>query len=317
MPKVSVIVAVYNVAQYIERSLHSLFGQTLDDVEYIFVDDGSCDGSCDIVSRVLEQYPHRAAGTVILRHERNRGVAAARTTGMLAATGEYIIHCDPDDYVELQMYETMYEAAVRSNADIVACDHFIECDGRTEARHMTFRATPHECLRHWYDKGCNYDMLVDKLIRRRIFTDNGILPYEGINSGEDFGCASRAFYYAQTLVHLPQAFYHYCRRGDSITSQRMDRAAFDCRVRLVQATCGFFSGKGFDGFCNNMKFDTKLAGRHLFDGREEEWVGLFRECHAGIISYRGNSLRARLLWMLALRSAAAFRFMKRVVPSLR
>ena len=97
MPKVSVVIPVYNVEQYIERCLYTLFGQTMDDIEYIFVDDSSTDSSVKIINKSLELYPYRKVLTKILRHSSNLGVGAARTTGIKAATGDYIIHCDPDD----------------------------------------------------------------------------------------------------------------------------------------------------------------------------------------------------------------------------
>ena len=111
MPKVSICIAVYNVEKYIEQCVRSLFEQTLDDLEYIFVDDASPDASIDVLLRVLEDYPHRKNQVKLLRHETNQGVAVARKDAIAAATGEYIIHCDPDDWVDLDMYEKLYVKA--------------------------------------------------------------------------------------------------------------------------------------------------------------------------------------------------------------
>ena len=119
MPKVSVIIAVYNVEAYIERCLHSLFSQTLNDIEYIFVDDATPDSSIELIYKTIESYPNRRNQIKVLRHTYNRGLAAARTTGMREATGEYIISCDPDDYIEQDMYEKMYLRAVETSADIM------------------------------------------------------------------------------------------------------------------------------------------------------------------------------------------------------
>ena len=87
-PKVSVIIPVYGVESYIERCLHALFGQTLDDIEFIFVDDHTPDNSVAKIYSVLEHYPSRKRAVSVLRHSCNKGLAAARTTGVKAASGD-------------------------------------------------------------------------------------------------------------------------------------------------------------------------------------------------------------------------------------
>ena len=315
MSKVSVIIAVYNVELYIERCLHTLFRQTLDDIEYIFVNDGSTDKSQEIIIEVLKQYPHREKQTKILRHECNKGTAAARTTGIYAATGEYVIHCDPDDYVETNIYELMYNAARNMGADIVVCNHIREEKGHIYVKHTHIEASPIECIRNWYIKE-HYSSLWDKLVRRLLIIQNNIIPYAGIDSGEDFGCMVRIFYYAHSITHVPKALYHYVQRSNSITMQVISRPLFDSRLKLAQEICIFLKDKGFDVFCNNMKFNIKISGRHLFDGIESEWFNIFPECHKHIMSYKGDSFKSRLLWWIVLRNVWTYKFMKKVVKNL-
>ena len=103
MPKVSVIVPVYGVERYMERCARSLFEQTLDDIEFIFVDDCSPDRSLDILNEVLEEYVDRQLQTQIVRLDQNGGLPNARKVGLRLATGNYIIHCDSDVWVERDM----------------------------------------------------------------------------------------------------------------------------------------------------------------------------------------------------------------------
>ena len=124
--KVSVYVPVYGVEKYIEKCVRSLFEQTLDDLEYIFVDDCSPDDSIRILEQVLEEYPNRKPQVKIVRHEVNQGVCTARRTGIQHTTGEYIACCEPDDWVETTMYEELYKKAKETGVDMVACDHYIE-----------------------------------------------------------------------------------------------------------------------------------------------------------------------------------------------
>lgn len=121
MPKVSVIVPIYNASAYIKQCAVSLFEQTLDDIEYIFIDDCTTDDSMEVLNECIEEYPNRKNRIKILKHAVNSGQAAARTTGMKAATGEYMIHCDPDDWVDQRMYSDMYYEAIKANADIAVC----------------------------------------------------------------------------------------------------------------------------------------------------------------------------------------------------
>lgn len=123
-PKVSVIIPVYNVEKYIERCARSLFEQTLIDLEYIFIDDFSFDNSIAIMQSVLSEYPERSNQVKILSHEENKGVSRSRQEGVNIAEGEYIIHCDPDDWVEDNMYQALYEHAIYTNADLVICDFY-------------------------------------------------------------------------------------------------------------------------------------------------------------------------------------------------
>jgi glycosyltransferase involved in cell wall biosynthesis len=99
-PKVSIIVAVYKVADYIEQCARSLFEQTLDDLEIIFVDDSTPDDSVAIIARTLQDYPNRQGQVKILHHEHNMDLPQTRKDGLNAATGEYLIFMDGDDWVE-------------------------------------------------------------------------------------------------------------------------------------------------------------------------------------------------------------------------
>ena len=111
--KVSVCIPIYGVEKYIERCARSLFEQTMtDDIEFIFVNDCTPDRSEQILLATLEDYPQRKKQVKILHHAENQGLTGARSTAVKAACGDYIIHCDSDDWVDPALYETMYRTAV-------------------------------------------------------------------------------------------------------------------------------------------------------------------------------------------------------------
>ena len=135
MPKLSVVIPVYGVEKYIERCAISLFEQTLTDVEYIFVDDCTPDSSIDILNIVIDRYRDQLLKDkkriLIERMEKNSGQAAVRKRGIELCSGDYVIHCDSDDWVDKDTYRLLYEKAIEGDYDMVRCD-FVRTDGIKE-----------------------------------------------------------------------------------------------------------------------------------------------------------------------------------------
>ena len=111
--KISVIVPVYNIGQYLESSIKSLINQTYRNIEIILVDDGSVDNSPAICDLYAEK-----DNRIKVIHQKNKGVSAARNAGMRVATGDYIGFCDGDDVPEVDMFEFLMNIAVKDNAEI-------------------------------------------------------------------------------------------------------------------------------------------------------------------------------------------------------
>lgn len=121
MPKISVIVPIYNVEKFLNRCVQSLRNQTLQDIEIILVDDQSPD-NCP---KMCDEYAKQDARIKVI-HKKNGGLGYARNSGMEIAKGEYVAFVDSDDYVDLDMFELMYDAAVEHNADFVRVDNYKE-----------------------------------------------------------------------------------------------------------------------------------------------------------------------------------------------
>ena len=123
MPKVSVIIPIYNAEKYLRESIDSVVNQSLRDIEIILINDGSKDSSEEICKKYLSDE------RVTYYYKENEGLAAARQDGMERASGEYIGFVDSDDWVEPDMYEKMYAAAKSNNSDVVYCNGMINDDG--------------------------------------------------------------------------------------------------------------------------------------------------------------------------------------------
>ena len=211
-PKVSVIIPVYNVEKYIERCARSLLEQSLKDIEYIFVDDCSPDNSITMLENLLKEYPERQPLVKILFHEPNRGLAYTRQEGVDAAKGEYIIHCDSDDWVEPEMYETMYNIAIKQNADIVCCNYFEEYNHWHKRVEYSYLYETPEILLASIPTTLN-SAVWNKLIRRTLYIANNIRWFEGINMQEDLGITLRLRVLSLKTIVVPYAFYHYNRQN--------------------------------------------------------------------------------------------------------
>lgn len=213
--KVSVIIAVYNAADTIDRCARSLFGQTLEDVEFIFVDDCSPDKSIANLKQTAKDFPHKQFK--IISHKTNQGVAAARTTGMKAAQGKYIIHCDPDDWMELTTLERSYEAAEKYNTDILTFGYREIKRNSTAEYRPTFEGSGLEALLKWQFSFTLWNCLV----RRDLIAKNEIYPFDGINSGEDTNVMMRAYALSKKVKSINDILYNYDRTiSDSITTQK-------------------------------------------------------------------------------------------------
>jgi len=217
MPKVSVIVPVYGVEKYIERCARSLFEQTLDDIEYLFIDDCTPDRSIEILQQVLKEYPQRKPQVVIHRMEKNSGQAAVRKWGMQNATGEYVIHCDSDDWVDTDMYRAMYEKAKEEEADVVVCD-FTRTDGiRTNRTEIGC----HDTNLIEYKKNCLFQRdhwsLCNKLFARACYRE---ITYPETALGEDMMMCVQMLDHCRKLSYINKAFYNYYFNPGSITKKR-------------------------------------------------------------------------------------------------
>lgn len=132
MPKVSVIIPVYNVEKYLRQCLDSVINQTLQDIEIICVDDGSTDNCPNI----LDEYAAKDARIKII-HKKNEGYGKAMNVGISHASGEYIGIVEPDDYIELNMYETLYEIAKNKNIEIIKGDYWrFKTNGDNEEKEL-------------------------------------------------------------------------------------------------------------------------------------------------------------------------------------
>ena len=296
--KVSVITPIYKVEAFIERCTTTLMEQTLREVEYIFVDDATPDRSIQILEEVVARYPERKEQVRIVHHEKNKGLPTARNTGLMLATGEYIFHCDSDDYVEPTMLEELYNATKEKNADIVWCDWYLTFAENERYMKQPSFDTPIDALKAMLCGGMKYNVW-NKLVRRSLYTDNHIEFPAGYGMGEDM-TMMMLFAHAQKIAYVPKAYYHYIKTNTNAFSQTYsDKHLMELKhnvqriIDYMQKVYGGALEKELNFFKLDVKFPFLIAGQYK---RWEEW---YPEANTYILQNKTVSARTRYIQWLA------------------
>lgn len=237
-PLVSVVVPVYGVERFIERCARSVFEQTYGNLEIIFVNDCTPDRSIEVLRRVMVEYPQREKQTQIIDHERNKGVGAARLTGLKAITGKYIIQPDSDDYMDHTMIAQLVDMAEKENADIAVCDFCrIDSYGKITSP-RTANIVPYADNTEWLKKiliGEIHSSVWNKLTKKNLYFSHGIFYTEGLNQQEDLSVMYKLMYYAKKIVYLPQPLYFYSQANPgSLTRIKMNKAKQENNIQRLQ-----------------------------------------------------------------------------------
>lgn len=255
--KVSVIIPVFGVEKFIRKCAETLMEQTLQEVEYIFVNDATPDGSINVLKDVIGRYPHRLPHVKIIEHERNKGLPAARNTGLSNATGEYVLHCDSDDYLEKNALERLYNAAMEHCADIAWGDFVEVYYEKKRYRPQQSFDTPHDAIRAML-KGGGFNVW-NKLVRRSLYVENGIYFPDGYTMGEDltmimlYACSTK-------IVHIPYTVYNYLRINPIAATKGLTREKQEALNHNVYRLEQFLKdkfGNEFEHEINCLKLNSK------------------------------------------------------------
>lgn len=305
-PKVSVVIPVYGVEKYIERCARSLFEQTLDNIEYLFIDDCTPDDSVNILRSVLHDYPRRLEQVIIHRMNENSGQAAVRQWGIKHAMGEYIIHCDGDDWIDVNAYKEMYGLAIEDDADIVVSDFFYS-DGEINQYALG-------C--HSVDKISFFESIMsqkapcslwNKMVKRSLFSKNFLWPKGDM--GEDLLICLQLVYYAKRVRHLSQGFYYYYNNPSSITSATRKDAIlhrFQESIKNSDGLIDFFKREGiylqYKEWISSMLLNKKNLLLPLIGEKQyyKLWLDTFPDLNISIFFNKKVSLPIKIRHLLAL-----------------
>ena len=324
--KISYIVAVYNVGDWIERCARSLFEQTMEEIEIIFVNDASPDDSIEIIRKTLEDYPQRKGQVKIVSHEKNEGTPNTRRDGLKAATGKYINFIDGDDYVEPEMAALMYEKAEETGADMVVSDVFFH--RQDEVWIMT--QVPNgiegngENVRDDTINRMVSPGIWSKLIRRSLFEEHRI-EWPVCSMAEDLVLCCEAVYYAQKIVHVPVPLYHYNAYNPHSTTNRRNAKHREERQRqFVQnnnVLFGFLEREGVaEKYALGILVDKVMAKNEILPYTNKWkyrklWLRTYPEVNRKLLfgDKRHKSTYREKIWLLVICLGLFPRMRKRLI----
>lgn len=235
MNKISVIVPVFNSEKYLKNCLDSIVNQTLKDIEIILIDDGSTDNSLEIIKQYSSLY-----NNIKYCSKKNEGQAIARNLGINMATGEFIAFVDSDDYIETNMFETLYNNAILNESDIVVCDYVEEYKNKILNK------------KSLYIKADNLKMSYivsvagpcSKIIKTNILKENNLKFLEN-NIYEDLAIIPSLALYAGKITYCEEVFYHYVIRENSTMQQTNYNKKLESIFNVMDFLSNQFEGTNF------------------------------------------------------------------------
>lgn len=223
MAKVSIIVPVYNVEKYLRKCIDSLINQTLNDIEIICINDGSTDKSL----KILKEYKNKDS-RIILFNQENSGQSVARNRGIEIAKGEYLGFVDPDDWIDLDYYEKLYNAASTNDTDI-AVGGIIRVTGIKKKKFLNFEKetlTDNTKLKFELCDVPEKSYIWNKIYKTQKLKEINLKFEEG-RIFEDCIFTPQALFFLGKMVTVPNTYYYYLRRNNSTVKQRSQKANAD------------------------------------------------------------------------------------------
>lgn len=272
--KISIIIPVYNVERYLSACMDSVCGQTLDDIEIIAVNDGSTDGSAEI----LKEYQQRFPQLLRIFHCENQGVSHARNFGVSQAEGEYILFVDSDDFIAANMCEILYHKAVKDGDDVVVCRYF---DVRERPLTKRLTRTKSKAYQIRFEQDFNvherrFELTHispfpwDKLFRRTLIEK---YPFPEKLRFEDLAIMYPALCGAQKIGVVPNRLYNYRRASEGSFLNTLSENTLDIVTALSRMVDSLKANGHFTEFYEEIEY---ICIRHflvrfntIFDDRRK------------------------------------------------
>lgn len=290
---ISIIVPVFNAEKYLNKCIQSILGQTYSNIELLLIDDGSTDSS----GAICDNYGSQDSRVRVF-HKLNEGVSVARNWGLDNAKGEWITFVDSDDWIDADMYEQMYNAAMQKKADMVSCDLLMEHKDYSRILSCNNKYDDHKLM---YDClvpiSVEYFAMWNKLVSREVYDRGRIKASIGLNMWEDVELMTKIRYFSKSSCVINKPYYHYNKTNEnSITNSLKLINQVEGQIQRVKQIELFFSQQGelpkYKHFVSLLKFQAKKA---LFDNYTQKWVDTFPEAKWSLIKLRKHLSKRELI----------------------
>lgn len=310
MPRLSIILPVYNGANFLVKCIESILGNTYKDFELIIVNDGSTDDTAEICNGYARQ-----DSRVIVHHNSNQGVSYSRNFGIDHAKGEWISFIDADDRYTPDAFQTIiYE--MTSNAPDMICFGFRsiskDCENvicLPEVRNGKFTFMREQMLHGW-------TVVWNTFFKKDLIDRHALRFNEGISIGEDFELLFRAYYYAKIIKVIDKPLYYYNRMNEESALHKMTVRQYDEIIKANTSVASFFNEKGIlDKFRDIVAWKILRAKQdYILDtATHNKFLAIYPECHRYILSCPTINRKIKLMmWLLTHRAGWITRAMVRV-----
>ncbi len=266
MPKVSIIVPIYNVEKYLKECLDSILSQTLKDIEILLIDDGSPD-NCPAI---CDEYALKDSRIKVV-HKQNGGYGAAVNTGIQIATGEYVAIVESDDWVSEYMYEVLYNKAQKSNIDIVKGSYCLVKNSKKYSMSVAYYLM---LLAKNFDiflfKDCpellnHHTSIWSAIYNRKWLLDNNINFVEDIRPYEDLPFIAAAYTQARTMAIVPLPLYYYRTDAASSSMNSVSKTILNYPIQRERARLCYVKGGLFTcDFVENFYYVSYLTAKKFY-----------------------------------------------------
>ncbi len=256
--KISVVVAIYNIENYLRKCLESICNQSFKYFECILVDDGSIDSS----SKICDEYVEKDSRFKVI-HKKNEGLPQARKSGYTIAQGEFLLFVDGDDWLESNALELLYSKVMDSDSDIVISDFYKDYIDKCELISFDLSREKNEILYDFMKKPSFMNFYWNKLIKKSLFDENNDIQFpKNISNCEDLVVIFKICYYARKISKISKPIYHYNQCNSNAITKTYSIKSFNDKRWVVEELESFINTKDDiekkDVYINFYKLYTKL-----------------------------------------------------------
>ncbi len=299
-PLVSIVVPIYNTECYIKYCLESLLNQTYDNIEYIFINDGSTDESLKILHNTIKPYGSR--NIIVINSAINEGSSCARVKGIKSASGEYITFCDSDDWIERNAIELLLNKAIQEKADIVTTPFFINY--ATEQKILEFKKGEDICDLNNIPLDFLHFSLCNKLFKSDIIKNKEYYPIPHVDCWEDLSIIARVFAENHKIVLLNKPLYHYRKQQEKTLSTSSHDEILRDHLIYADFLDNWFKFHGscfyhnYDFFIKFLKFTAKIKMLRTYPRQYRRWKNTYPETNKYILKYHNIPFIYRILFQI-------------------